>query len=111
MAISDSLHATTLAIAAPAVHYVIQWIRQWAAANQRAFVVDDKTIPPEAMNIAKTIVTEIEAAEGVSAADLPVEKVQQYIEILSDSLEQLASEQLHTNDHRGKAILERLRSG
>jgi len=112
MAMFESLQGISLAVAAPAVHYAIQWIRQWAGVRRGKFAVlpDDKTIPPEAVRIADQIVAEIESAEGVQADQLPPERVRQYIEALADALQTVASRELHTNEDRGKAILESFRT-
>ena len=113
MPMFESLQAVSLAVAAPAVHYAIQWLRQWAIVRHGKFAVlpDDKTIPPEAARIAEQIITEIESTEGVQADRLPSEHVRKYIVILTDTLETMASRELHTDQERGKAILKSFRTG
>lgn len=108
----ESLLANNLTIVVPAIHHTIQWIRQWAAVSKdptALAISDDPAISAAAAQLIKEIVGKIEANEGRPAGELSHEQARKYIELLSDTLEQLSKAQLHTNADHGKAILETLR--
>jgi hypothetical protein len=107
-----SLEGQKLTVVAPAIHHTIQWIRQWAAVSNDPIslaISDDPSVSAAAAQLVRQIVQTIEATEGVPANELSDAQKRRYVQLLSDTLERLTKDQLHTNAERGKSLLKTLR--
>jgi hypothetical protein len=108
----EYLDTTTIQNAFPASHHAIQYIRQWAAGflgNSITNTTSDLT--PAQAELAKRIVQEIEAVEGKPVAKLSYDKVENYVRILGERIEQLSRQELNANQSVGKNLLDKLRAG
>ncbi len=94
----------------PAGHHAIQFIRQWAAGAARAGRrASFEGLGPAQEGLARRIVAEIEAQEGKPAAEIPEARVEGYIMLISDRLQQLSRKNFHVDSGKGKKLLYELR--
>ena len=96
----------------PAGYYAVQFIRQWARASAVAGTgkyASFEFLPPKQVELAKRIVAEIEAREGQSVVSIPLLKIDDYIKIIADKVQELSRRDLHADGARDKILLDELR--
>jgi hypothetical protein len=96
----------------PAGYNAVQFIRQWARASAAAGAgkyAAFESLPPKEVELAKRIVAEIEAREGQSVVTMPLLKIDEYVRIIADKVQELSRRDLHADRARGKILLDELR--
>jgi hypothetical protein len=109
-AMFDFLQNSTLEDGAPAGHHAIQFIRQWAAAAfQAGTTVSFEGLLPSQRDLAQRIVEEIEAREGRPVREIPKDRIDEYIRVLSEQVQAISRKQFGVDREKGRDLLSRLR--
>jgi hypothetical protein len=110
-AVFDFLQNATLEDGAPAGHHAIQFIRQWAAASFRAgTTVSFEGLLPSQRDLAQRIVAEIETREGRPVHEIPRDRIDEYIRILSEQVQAISRRQFGVDRDKGRDLLSKLRA-
>ena len=107
----EYLDTTTIENAFPAGHHAIQYIRQWASTSLHNSISNTTgDLTPSQAELVKRIIQEIEIVEGKPVTELSPSKVNDYVSILAERIEQLSRQKLNVNQSVGKNLLEKLRA-
>ena len=105
------LDNATIQNAFPAGHHAIQFIRQWASISlYKGINNTTEDLTPAQAKLVNRIIQEIEMVEGKPVAELSHDKIDRYVSILAERIEQLSRQQFNVNQDLGKSLLDKLRS-
>jgi hypothetical protein len=108
----EFLNDTVAQDAFTAGHQAIQIVRQWAAAAVRAGIKGSmmEDLTPSQASLVRRIIQEIETREGKPVAELPEQKVNEYIRAVADRIADVSRRQHSVDRIAGRSLLERLRA-
>ena len=106
----EFIDAASFKNAIPAGHAAIQFMRCWAAATALSGrVASFEGLSPNQAALAKRIISEIEAVEGVPSSRITPAKIDAYVEMISERLQEVSRRDLHFDREKGKNLLSKLR--
>lgn len=101
----------------PDEHHILQFVRQWGIASMYASGLVNAgrleaptDLTPKQFELASKIINEIEHRESVPIKDLSQLKVDEYVKLLSQRMQEVAFQEFRVDKNRGRILLDELRS-